>query len=108
VRRFIEQFGESRFDPIPAEPDARPVPNRAGWRREYREAREWLILPEAWKNEICKGLDPRATARLLADRGMLRRSDSGGRLPRSERTPHGIKRVYVLSLRVLEEASDAG
>ncbi len=108
VRRFIEQFGESRFDPMPAEPDTRPAPNRAGWRRDNGEAREWLILPEAWKNEVCKGLDSKATARLLSDRGMLRRSDTGGTLQRCERTPHGIKRVYVLSLRILQEASDAG
>jgi putative DNA primase/helicase len=32
VRLFIEQHGESRFEPID-DPDARPVNNRAGWRK---------------------------------------------------------------------------
>jgi uncharacterized protein (DUF927 family) len=87
VRRFIEQHGESRFDPTPAEPDTRPVHNRAGWRRHHEEDREWLVLPEVFKTEICRGLDPRATARLLAERGMLRRDENGHKLQRNERTP---------------------
>ncbi len=49
MRRFIEAYGESRFDPIPAQTDVRPVHNRAGWRRGHDEVREWLVLPEAWK-----------------------------------------------------------
>jgi uncharacterized protein (DUF927 family) len=107
VRRFIEQHGESRFDPTPAEPDTRPVHNRAGWRRHHEEDREWLILPEVWKTEICRGLDARATARLLAERGMLRRDESGHKLQRNERTPLGVKRVYVLTTRILQEGCDA-
>ena len=100
VRRFIEEFGESRFDPMPAELGGRPVHSRAGWRREYGEDREWLVLPEVWK-EICKGFDPTEVARQLASRGMLRRDTD--KLQRSERTPLGSKRVYVITGRILDE-----
>src|ERR1019366_327833 len=53
VRLFIEQHGESRFDRL--DDEARPVNNRAGWKRGSGAEREWLIPPEVWKSEICGG-----------------------------------------------------
>jgi putative DNA primase/helicase len=76
VRLFIEQHGESRFDPLD-DPDARPVNNRAGWRKGNGADREWLIPPEVWKMEICNGLDSTMVARTLAERGMLLRAGDG-------------------------------
>ncbi len=87
VRRFFEAHGESRFEPTD-ETEVRPVPNRAGWRRGHGSGRVWLVLPEMWKSEVCASLDPVATAKILAERGMLKR-DPNGRLQRSERTPVG-------------------
>lgn len=68
VRLFIEQHGESRFEPLD-DSDARPVNNRAGWRKGGGPGREWMIPPEVWKSEICAGLDPTMVARTLAGRG---------------------------------------
>jgi hypothetical protein len=45
---------------------------------------------------------------LLADLGMLRRDERGGKFQRSERVPHGTKRVYVLNARILEDGSSEG
>ena len=45
VRLFIEQHGDARFEPLGGTPD-RPVNNRARWRKEDGEDREWLIPPE--------------------------------------------------------------
>jgi putative DNA primase/helicase len=45
VRLFIEQHGESRFEPLD-DPDARPVNNRAGWRKGSGPEREWMVPPE--------------------------------------------------------------
>ena len=106
VRHFIELNGEARFDPIDATGDARGVQNRAGWRRTNGEHREWLILPETWKTEICAGYDFIATARALADRGMLN-PDPAGKFQRSERTPYGSKRVYVVTSEILEGSDHA-
>jgi putative DNA primase/helicase len=76
ARLFIEQHGDLRFDDVD-DPGARPVLNRAGWRKGSGENRRWLILPEAWKQEVCVGLDPQLVARTLADRGMLTKGHDG-------------------------------
>ena len=106
VRRFFEAHGEARFEPTD-ETEARPVLNRAGWRRGHGSGRVWLVLPEMWKSEVCAALDPVATAKILAERGMLKR-DPNGRLQRSERTPGGATlRVYVMTSAVFDGGSDA-
>jgi uncharacterized protein (DUF927 family) len=84
VRAFIEAHGESRFTYLtpPSEkggdaaaPEAARTINRAGFRRRVgnRDAEQWefLVLPEIWKNEVCKGLDPARTAELLHGRKLL-------------------------------------
>ena len=76
VRLFIEQFGESRFDPLD-QPDARPSLNRAGWRKGQGEDQEWLVSAEIWRTEICEGLNPTVVVRALCDRGMLEKARDG-------------------------------
>jgi hypothetical protein len=44
VRLFIEQFGESRFDPVDVS-EFRPAINRAGWRSGSGSTQQWLIPP---------------------------------------------------------------
>lgn len=104
VRRFFEAHGESRFEAVD-DTDARPVSNRAGWRRGHGSGRTWLVLPEMWKSEVCAGLDPVATARILAEHGMLKRDK--GKFQRPERTPAGQLRVYVVTADVFEGDLDA-
>jgi putative DNA primase/helicase len=70
VRLFIEQHGDSRFEPADAA-SLRPVNNRAGWYKGEGEHREWMIPPETWKAEVALGHDPQLVARVLADRGMM-------------------------------------
>ncbi len=58
---------------------------------------EFYVLPEAWRQEACKGLDARAIAEAMAERGWLVRGD-GGRLTQKPRVPGcGPTRVYVVS-----------
>jgi uncharacterized protein (DUF927 family) len=98
VRLFIEQHGDSRFDSL-TDPDARPVLNRAGWRKGPGEDRRWMIPPEVWK-EVCAGLDPKFTAKVLAERGMLERgSDAYAKVEKIEGVP---KRVYVITPRIFD------
>lgn len=91
---------------MPPQADAPAVYNRARWRRGDGEQRQWLVLPEVWK-DLCRPFDYKAVARMLADLDMLRPNEKGHRLPRSERIPHGTKRVYVVTARILEEDRDA-
>lgn len=102
VRAFIEMHGEARFAPTD-KPDSPRIINRAGFVREDDTGRlEYLVLPEAWKNEVCKGLDAVAVARDLAGRGLLR-PDAGGKSSRSVTIPGlGKVRVYVLASHILE------
>jgi uncharacterized protein (DUF927 family) len=76
VRSMIEAHGESRFQSVD-DPNAKPVSNRLGYRKGHGDKREWWVLPQMWKTEFCCGLDARHVARVLSDRGMLRRQNSG-------------------------------
>ncbi len=114
VRRFIEQHGSARFERIGDANDAGVVMpgertlQRVGFRRTDTEGdTTYYILPESWKSEVCAGLDPGFVARVLADRGKLRRG-SEGKFTRSERLPgsKGTTRCYVVVSRILS-ATDA-
>jgi putative DNA primase/helicase len=107
VRQFIEMHGDSRFDDITLpDPDRKPVVNRAGFRRGQAEARRWLIPPEVWRNEICAGLNPRETAKTLADLHMLE-TDGEGKFSRSETVNGKKQRLYVLTPAIFEGWDEA-
>ena len=99
VRLFIENHGDSRFEPIGTQD--RPVNNRAGWRKGDGSEREWLIPSETWKSEVAVGHDPQLVARVLAERGMLKRANDG--FQRVERIQNITQRVYVVTARILSE-----
>jgi putative DNA primase/helicase len=98
VRLFLEQHGDSRFDPVD-DTVAKPSPNRAGWRKGEGEAREWYVPPETWKAEICQGLDATFVARTLAERGFLQRIGDGFLAVR--RIGGRNARVYVVNASIL-------
>jgi putative DNA primase/helicase len=98
VRAFLTAHGDSRFERLPT--DDRVVSNRVGWRREEGGQEEWLISPEAWKREVCAGLDHKHVARVLADIGALRR-DPEDRFSCSERVRGKQMRVYVVTNKLL-------
>jgi putative DNA primase/helicase len=116
VRRFIEQHGNSRFERIdganadgnvmPAERGS--VPMRVGFRKTDAVGNTtYYVLPESWKAELCAGLDAGFVARVLADRGMLRKG-SDGKLTRSERLPGhmGTTRCYVVTSQIQSAGND--
>jgi uncharacterized protein (DUF927 family) len=94
VRRYIELHGASRFEPISSlapttgysEPIDQRIQNRVGFKRSGANGRlEYLFLPEAWKSEVCRGLDVTQVTKALADRGMLIRGKD--RLQSQHRLP---------------------
>ncbi len=83
VRGFLEKHGASRFQSIEAESGF--VPNRAGFWRDKDGARQYLVLPEAFRTEVVAGFKPNHACKVLRDAGMLhpgkeRQSDKS-RLP---------------------------
>jgi uncharacterized protein (DUF927 family) len=77
VQAFIEAHGTSRFEwvgdgaPEEGAPGSSRIINRVGFRRRVNGAWEYHVLPHAWRNEVCKGLNPRRVAEVLADAGHL-------------------------------------
>ncbi len=105
VRKFLAQYGDSRFAPL--DDPGSLIPNRAGFRRGDGEDREWLIPPEIWHGEVATGFDGGALARALAGRGMMKLGRDG-KPQVMERTPLGKpSRHYVVNARVFEELGDA-
>ncbi|MBC7907619.1 MAG: DUF927 domain-containing protein [Rhodospirillaceae bacterium] len=102
VRAFIEAHGVSRFQPIGSETDTR-ILHRAGFRRLGDGGRwEYLVLPETWKGEVCKGQDARAIAKDLIARKLLL-PGGDGKASRTEYIPGvGRSRVYLLTADILE------
>lgn len=94
VRRFIEAHGTSRFEPMgelartdDADALRERTINRVGFRRRCANGGvEYLVLPEAWKSDVCIGQDPVAVARALLKRGLLV-PGSGGRVQNLQRLP---------------------
>jgi uncharacterized protein (DUF927 family) len=112
VRKFIESHGESRFTPllkpnglgVVEPPELTHTLNRAGWRRRVDvgdDGWEFLILPETWKTEVCKGLNARRTADLLAARGLLLGATGRHRSATVTIPTEGKRRVYRVSGAIL-------
>jgi uncharacterized protein (DUF927 family) len=96
VRSFFEQHGASRFEDMESNESQRII-NRAGFYRcDADGIREYLVLPEAFKREVCGGFDCRFVKKALQDTGWL--------IPGNDRTTHKVRVrglgptwVYVLT-----------
>jgi uncharacterized protein (DUF927 family) len=106
VRSFLERYGESRFDPVGGNYNggvpSHIINDRAGWRRMQKDGslRDWCILPGVWKEQVCSGLDGRAVAKILAERGMLVRDE--GRYTKKVKANGRTPWVYVVLPTIME------
>jgi uncharacterized protein (DUF927 family) len=117
VRKLIEQHGDSRFDRLDwekftgedlnAQPP-RPVPNRLGWTVGKAATREWLVPPEVWREEFCKGFDPTMVARVLSEKQMLDRGEGKHWAKHLRIAGMARQRLYVLIAKVLSSQDQAG
>lgn len=96
VLSFIAQHGASRFQSV--NDSTAKIQNRAGFKREnYEGQTEYLILPEMFEGEICRGFSHIAIAKELEKLGHLRRGTENRSLKCRETLPElGRKRVYIL------------
>ena len=97
VRLFIEQHGASRFQDLDTQMST--CVNRVGFRRKGEgDCTEFIILPESFRVEVCKGFSERRAARVLAEAGWLKLSQVG-RLKSERRLPDlGKVRTYIVVL----------
>ncbi|MDD5388688.1 MAG: DUF927 domain-containing protein [Gallionellaceae bacterium] len=99
VRAFFEAHGASRFEDINADGTQR-IPNRVGFYRMGDDGRrEYLVPPEAFRREICRGMDEKLAKEVLIKSGMLQRGKDG-RPTQVHRLPDlGSTRCYVMLYR---------
>ncbi|MEY4749697.1 MAG: hypothetical protein RIQ60_1911 [Pseudomonadota bacterium] len=101
VRAFFEVHGNSRFEDTTSTAEVR-IPNRAGFFRTGADgARQFLVLPEVFKREVCAGFDPKAAALALVQAGLILKAKDG-KASQSVRLP-GIgatSRVYVFGAKL--------
>ncbi|WP_342627199.1 DUF927 domain-containing protein [Nguyenibacter vanlangensis] len=108
VRAFIEQHGESRFTNLTPDPltgddrtdDRIRTINRAGFKRRVGTTNgdrwEYLILPEMFRSEVCKGLDAPRAAKALKEAGLLIPGDGKNLACRVPVPGEGRPRVYLI------------
>jgi putative DNA primase/helicase len=110
VRSFIEKHGNSRFEPLGNDDntlDIRVV-DRAGFRRKVAGGGfEYLVLPEAWRTEVCAGLDPKQVADVLIERNLLLGATDRARAAAVTIGDHGKLRVYRIAGSILDGVVDA-
>jgi uncharacterized protein (DUF927 family) len=98
VRAFLEAHGLSRFQET--DNTFGVVNNRVGFRRRMSdgdEIGEYLILPESFRTEVCKGFDARFVADVLAERGYLEKSRDNKATQNTRLPGIGQTRVYVVN-----------
>jgi uncharacterized protein (DUF927 family) len=106
VQAFIEAHGPGRFQPLRVEyssnhgdPISQRILNRAGFWTQDEDAREYLVLPECFRNEVCANFDYRAVASELKKRGyLLDGNDPRHPYMKQMRTPDGPSPVWMYHL----------
>jgi len=103
VRAFFESHGASRFEDVDAKEDQRVI-NRAGfYRTDPLGVRQYMVLPEAFKRDVCAGQDERAAAKVLVAQGWIA-PGGDGRPKKKVRLPGMASTTwaYVFTSKALE------
>ncbi|VEG92511.1 DUF927 domain-containing protein [Legionella spiritensis] len=103
VRAFFEAYGASRFDDIQF-PNNERIHNRAGfYRQDEHRDREYLVLSEIFKNEICQGFDSKLVISVLSKAGWLEPGKDGKNSQKPRVRGLGTPRCYVLTGKMWED-----
>ncbi len=103
VRAFFESYGASRFDNV-REPNNERINNRAGFYRTDDEGyRVFMVLPEVFKNELCKGFEPRMSTRVLINAGWLKPAPDGKASHKPRIKGVGTPRLYFFTDKIWED-----
>jgi uncharacterized protein (DUF927 family) len=114
LKGLLERYGSSKTERfVSAHEDslqiaADRIQERYGFRKDGpRDSTEYLILPQVFKDVLCKGFDAEAIAKELARRGHLR---CDGRHYTVKHTVPGMgrPRLYTINSSLLSEESAAG
>ncbi|NGX34814.1 MAG: hypothetical protein K1060chlam1_01171 [Candidatus Anoxychlamydiales bacterium] len=85
IRHFFELHGDSKFSSFGDEINLK-VMNRAGYKRFVDGGLYFYVFVEAFRTDICNGIDPKLAAKICIEKGWLI-PDSGGKSTRAENLP---------------------
>lgn len=103
VRAYFETHGASRFEDVKAIHDQRII-NRAGfYRTGVNGEREFLVLPEAFKREVCNGFDMPTAIRVLLAAGWIEPGKDGKNSQKPRIPGIGPTRCYVFTNKMWED-----
>ncbi|MDY7303244.1 helicase, partial [Acinetobacter baumannii] len=90
VKAFFEANESSRFEAITPDPDhIEKIINRVGYWKIENGEKLFLVLPEQFKNEVCKGHDNRKVAKALLIEKLLEHDT--GKTTKTVRLPSRTK-----------------
>jgi putative DNA primase/helicase len=96
VKSFLEKYGDSKFINIGENSLVKPN-ERFGYKQKFEGIFHYYILPEVYKNEVCKGLNYKQVSKYLVERGFLV-PDSQGKSMEVKHLPDvGKIRIYHLA-----------
>ncbi len=102
VRAFFEAHGASRFEDVAANNDQR-ILNRAGFFRTGTNGeREFMVLSEAYKRDVCQGFDAKMVTRVLLAAGWLEAGNDGKNTQKPRLPGIGPTRCYIFTGRMWE------
>lgn len=102
VRAFFEAHGASRFEDIHATVDQRII-NRAGFHRVGPNGeREYLVLPEAFKRDVCSGFDTPTATKMLLEAGWIEPGKDGKTSQKPRIPGMGPTRCYLFTSKMWE------
>jgi putative DNA primase/helicase len=99
AKAFFELHGCSRFYDLDGMKDQKVI-NMAGYKTSYQDAVTFYVSPSSFQNEICRGFSRKTVIDLLIKHRFLQQ-DHKGDYRQQKYTPHGNKKVYVVSGRIL-------
>jgi putative DNA primase/helicase len=98
VKAFFEANESSRFEAITPDPDhIEKIINRVGYWKIDNGEKLFLVLPEQFKNEVCKGHDSRKVAKALLIEKLLEHDTSKN--TKTVRLPSRSKSIRVYAVK---------
>ncbi|HEN9559532.1 DUF927 domain-containing protein [Acinetobacter baumannii] len=98
VKAFLEANESSRFEAITPDPDhIEKIINRVGYWKIENGEKLFLVLPEQFKNEVCKGHDSRKVAKALLIQELLEHDT--GKNTKTVRLPSRTKAIRVYAVK---------
>ena len=98
VKAFFEANESSRFEAItPNAENVERVVNRVGYWKIEKNEKIFYVLPEQFKNEVCKGYDSRKVAKVLMEHHLLEHDTA--KKTKTVRLPNRSQSIRVYAIK---------